>query len=409
MTIATPKLINGWQAAFIRMKVHLYIITEAFKLFNSPLKAVAEMRRLRRLRNQVHGTVKVTKYVRLDNRYYWNTNYCGYPSAQLQQMLRGEFLRNSVHQPGSNNHQVPLQTVIWGITNRCPLSCSHCYEWDNIAQRDRLELADLKKILTLFWAHDIRHIQFSGGEPLVRFGDLIELLREASPWADCWLLTSGFGLTSSRALELKQAGLIGVNISLDHWDARLHNQFRNNNQSFDWVIQSVRHCLKAGLMVSLSLCATRDFVSEVNLLSYAQLARDLGVQFIRILEPRSSGKFAGQRVDLDPRQVDLLSDFAIRINSDPAYRHFPIVTFFGYHQRKMGCFGAGNRYVYVDPNGDLHACPFCRGRIGNLLDEPFTSLLEKVRRVGCHQFRTRLITVNPDCISFFQTKSEKKH
>jgi MoaA/NifB/PqqE/SkfB family radical SAM enzyme len=76
------------------------------------------------------------------------------------------------------------------------------------------------------------------------------------------------------------------------------------------------------------------------------------------------------------------------MNSDPLYKDFPIVAFFGYHQRKMGCFGAGNRYVYVDPNGDLHACPFCRGKIDNILETPFADILLKVKRIGCHQFES---------------------
>ena len=81
-----------------------------------------------------------------------------------------------------------------------------------------------------------------------------------------------------------------------------------------------------------------------------------------------------------------LTDFAIRMNSNPLYKDFPVVAFFGYHQRKLGCFGAGNRYVYVDPNGNLHACPFCRGEVANVLEVPFPVIIEKVKSIGCHQF-----------------------
>ncbi|HEX7584635.1 MAG TPA: radical SAM protein, partial [Prolixibacteraceae bacterium] len=247
----------------------------------------------------------------------------------------------------------------------------------------------LRKILAIFKANGIRHIQFSGGEPLARFNDLVELIREASTSMDCWLLTSGFGLTPEKAIALKKAGLTGANISLDHWDPQLHNNFRNNEKSFSMVTEAIRNCRNAGIMVSLSLCATREFVSEENLMKYATLAKDLGVQFIRILEPRSVGKFARQKVRLDDQQVEILSKFAIRLNTIPEFKDFPIIAFFGYHQRKLGCFGAGNRYVYVDPNGDMHACPFCRGKMGNLLEEPFDQIIEKVKVIGCHEFENQ--------------------
>jgi homospermidine synthase len=50
--------------------------------------------------------------------------------------------------------------------------------------------------------------------------------------------------------------------------------------------------VKLGIMVSLSLCATREFVTEGNLETYAKLARQLGTHFIRILEPRQVGCFS---------------------------------------------------------------------------------------------------------------------
>jgi MoaA/NifB/PqqE/SkfB family radical SAM enzyme len=76
------------------------------------------------------------------------------------------------------------------------------------------------------------------------------------------------------------------------------------------------------------------------------------------------------------------------VNAEPLYKDFPIVVFFGYHQRKLGCFGAGNRYLYIDPNGDAHACPFCRGKIDNILEMPFPDIIKKMQKIGCHQFET---------------------
>jgi MoaA/NifB/PqqE/SkfB family radical SAM enzyme len=154
--------------------------------------------------------------------------------------------------------------------------------------------------------------------------------------------------------------------------------------------KAVRNCLDAGIIVSLSLCATREFVTEENLLKYATMAKSLGALFIRILEPRAIGKFSKQIVHLENLQVELLSEFSIRMNTDPIYEDYPIVTFFGYHQRKIGCFGAGNRYFYADPNGDVHACPFCRGKMGNLLEEPFDQIIGKLKRVGCHKFESEV-------------------
>ena len=385
----TLKQITGWKCFLIRKRSQLIVISEAVKLFRNPFQAVSEMKMLRDLENKVNGSNTIYKFIKSGKRLFWTAEYCGFPSENFKFLIRSEFHSNWQTGIGRFGGLPVMKTLIWGITNRCPHSCSHCYEWDNIEQRDRLDLNALKKILNIFKASGLRHIQFSGGEPMVRFNDLAELTREASTSMDCWLLTSGFGISPEKASILKKAGLTGAHISLDHWDPQINNNFRNNVKSYAMVTEAVRNCLDAGIIVSLSLCATREFTSEENLIKYASLGKTLGVQFIRILEPRAAGKFARQNVLLDQKQVELISEFAIRMNTDARYRDFPIINFLGYHQRKMPCFGAGNRFLYADPNGDVHACPFCRGKMGNLLEEPFEQIIKKVKGVGCHEFKNQ--------------------
>jgi MoaA/NifB/PqqE/SkfB family radical SAM enzyme len=331
----------------------------------------------------VNGTPVISKIIQKEKLHYWTPEYPGFPSGKFNTLISGEFDITRKVLKSKIPPRPLLKTVVWAITNRCPLSCSHCYEWENIDTYDFLNLEELKTILSVFKDNHIQHIQFSGGEPLVRFDDLVELIRDASCSMDCWLLTSGFGLTPEKAAMLKETGLTGVHISLDHWDEEQNNLFRNHPSAFEKALEAVRNSLHTGLLVSLSLCATRSFATEENLMKYAGLARNLGVHFIRILEPRASGKLAGQNVHLDLPQVKMISEFTIKLNSHPCFKDFPIIEFLGYHQLKMPCFGAGNRFLYVDPNGDAHACPFCRGKTGNLLKEPFEEIMNRTQTKGC--------------------------
>jgi MoaA/NifB/PqqE/SkfB family radical SAM enzyme len=86
-----------------------------------------------------------------------------------------------------------MNTLIFSITSRCPLKCSHCFEWDNIASQEHLQLNDLLEIMDRLKVLHLTHIQFGGGEPLARFDDLLVLINKAKPDMDCWVLTSGLG------------------------------------------------------------------------------------------------------------------------------------------------------------------------------------------------------------------------
>ena len=231
-------------------------------------------------------------------------------------------------------------------------------------------------------------IQLSGGEPVRRYADVLAVLEAATPETDFWLLTSGLGLTQTRARQLRAAGLTGVQISLDHHEPALHDFFRGFEGAFQAAEAAVRAARAAGLVVGLNRCATRAFTTPTNLMAYAELARGWGAHFIQLPEPRAVGHYAGQDVDLARAQEALLEDFYHQLNTHPAYRSYPIVTYHGWHQRRVDCFGAADRYLYLDPTGAVYACPFCQGAAGSdCTDEGLAESVSRRRAGGCGKFK----------------------
>lgn len=64
---------------------------------------------------------------------------------------------------------------------------------------------------------------------------------------------------------------------------------------------------------------------------HAQLARQLGVAFVQILEPQAVGPYADQNVALRPDQLQLLEDFYVKLNFSSEYQDWPIIHYYGYH------------------------------------------------------------------------------
>ena len=207
--------------------------------------------------------------------------------------------------------------------------------------------------------------------------------------ADVWILSSGVGLSPTRARQLHSAGLTGVILSLDHWDESRHDQFRGFPGAFRAVARAAAECRAAELVVGLSLCATRAFVSADNLERYADTARALGASFIQLLEPKAVGRYEEQDVALRPDQQKILEDFCDRLNQQDGYRDFPAVSYADYASRSTRCYGAGDRHLYIDTDGSIHACPFCRGTCGSALNGNFETSLAAVRQTACQLQSTR--------------------
>jgi MoaA/NifB/PqqE/SkfB family radical SAM enzyme len=383
-TTGAQKIISGLQKEIVQSRIHSAIIKAILTHHRNPLTILRIMRALIRMRRRVLGDFKITKTACVDGKYYWDLYAPGYGSKAFKGYIEAEIGRVSPAAAKSNR----FTNVFVALTKKCALKCEHCFEWEALNQKEKLTLQDIKSIVQELQARGTAQIQLTGGEPMLRLDDIIELLKASRPETDFWILTSGMNLTPENARNLKDAGLTGVVISLDHFEAQRHNQFRGHDKSFAWAQSGVKNAIEANLVTAISICVTKSFVTESNLIAYADLAKAWGVSFIQILEPRDVGHYQGQDVALEAEHLDLLKSFYLKMSREKAYSTYPIVMYHGYHQRITGCFSAGNRNLYVDTDGDVHACPFCRAKTGNVLSGELDQALGAMNSRGCHAFKT---------------------
>jgi MoaA/NifB/PqqE/SkfB family radical SAM enzyme len=126
----------------------------------------------------------------------------------------------------------------------------------------------------------------------------------------------------------------------------------------------------------------RAFVSEGNLARYGRLARSLGASFIQVVEPKAVGHYADQDVALEPAQREALEQFTDRLNRDPEVRELPAVSYMDRYARGADCRG-GSEYAYVDTDGSLHPCPFCREHPVALLGNDIDRAMAELQAAGC--------------------------
>ncbi|MEQ1798142.1 MAG: radical SAM protein [Lacibacter sp.] len=324
------------------------------------------------------------KFVRNGFRFYAGYNIPGWPSVSFNRYVNRQLTR-------MNDSSTPtLHTIIFGITKKCGFQCEHCYEWEHLNQAETLLKDDLVAIVKRFYQAGVSQVQLTGGEPLNRFKDLLFLLQESPDGIDYWLYTTGYSLTYEKAKALKQNGLTGITISLDHHLADNHDRFRGVKNAYNKALIAVTNARKAGLPVCFSLCATREFISKENLLAYAALAKKYGVSFIQVLEPRAVGHYSGKAVQLTAVDHSLLNEFYETINYNSAYTDYPIVAYPGYYGRSIGCSGGGVDYLYVDMDGDVHNCPFCQKKLFSSLGGDLQKKIHQMKLNGCAAFSSSL-------------------
>jgi MoaA/NifB/PqqE/SkfB family radical SAM enzyme len=378
------EIISGRRSFLIRLRIRARIVRIIFRNYRSISLSVKILRSLLSFRQSALGENKVMKYVRVDGKYFLGLYIPSFYSKAFEAFILGEV--NRIVPSGKQSNR--FTSVLFAITKKCALKCEHCSEWETLNGNETLSLADLKRIVSRFQKLGTAQIHFSGGEPLQRIDDLLEVLKITDKKTECWVLTSGNNLTRENAKRLKSAGLTGVVISIDHFDPDAHNRFRGSQKAFVWAEQAVRNAKEANLVAAISICVTKSFISTRNLYAYAEMAKRMGVAYIQIFEPSAVGHYQDKDVELTAGQVKILEDFFFTLNHSEAFREYPVVLYHGYYQRRIGCFSSANRHVYVDSDGDIRDCPFCRTKAGNALNEDIGQIVDQLRITGCHKFKT---------------------
>jgi molybdenum cofactor biosynthesis enzyme MoaA len=377
-------IITGRKKALTEFRIRLTILALAINHYRNLTKVYTVLRSLDSLRRSLLGPHRIKKLALAGGKYYWDMYTPGYPSKQFDEAMLAEM--NRIIPFGGRANR--FSNVFLSITKKCTLKCEHCFEWNALNRQEQLSLADIRKMVHQFQSMGTGQIQLAGAEPMMRVGEIAQILEGTSHKSEFWILTSGINLTPENAVMLKRNGLVGVVVSLDHHDRNQHNTFRGNKRSFEWVERAVQNSLKAGLVTALSVCATREFVTHSNLHKYISLARAFGVSFVQILEPRAVGHYEGCDVSLSKEQERLLETFMQSVNFGPSHSDYPIVSYHGYHQRRIGCFASGNRNLYVDTDGDIHACPFCQKKTGSALSPDVDQAIANLQTAGCHSFKS---------------------
>jgi len=357
------KVLKASKKNWVHLRVKYHLLVLAFKTYGSISRSLQVLRQLKLIREATMGPGNL-KLIQVNGKYYHHLYAPGFPSKIFDEYIIGEFNRII---PVNKNANL-LTFIFFAITQKCPLKCEHCFEWDNLNKKESLELFHLKAILKKFQKNGLAQFHLSGGEPLARIKDLKELIASADKNSEFYVLTSGFNFTAANAKGLKNAGLTGVVISLDHFDKEKHNAFRGFNDSFTQAIQAIRHAQQQNLVVALTLCVTRNFISWPNLMLYAELAKKMKVVFIQLLEPKAVGHYKDKNVFLTKNELELMERFYEMMNFDANYNNYPIVIYHGYHQRRVGCMSGGNRALYIDSAGWVNACPFCHTKNFNIKD-----------------------------------------
>ena len=287
--------------------------------------------------------------------------------------------------------------AIWNFTNRCNLSCLHCYSKADLDSVDTLSTQDIMQTLPKLKANGVKFIIFSGGEPLTR-KDLFDIANECKKLGIItYLSTNGLYVKKSNALKILET-FDYVGISIDG-SPDVHDKFRGLKGSFEESMKAVDLLNSFGKKkVGIRFTITKDTFDDLKFIF--ELAQKHSIPKIYISHLVYSGRgLDNLAMDLTKEQRKEAVDYII----DKAFEYYEnntgieIVTgnmemdaivFYDKFKAKYpslademltrlkawGGNSAGRKLLNIDSEGFVKPDPFFPQKIGNILTQDFSDI-----------------------------------
>ena len=187
------------------------------------------------------------------------------------------------------------------VTDRCNIRCFYCMPGEHVDFLPRPEVLtfeELTRVTRLFSELGITKIRLTGGEPLVRrdLPVLIRQLRAIKGIQEIAMTTNAILLDRS-AIELNEAGLDRINVSLDTLDPE---QFKSitGRDNLQETLRGIQAAKAAGFkQIRLNAVAVKGLIEPqvIPLVNFC-LEHELHLRFIEFMPLNSTGKWSDQDV-----------------------------------------------------------------------------------------------------------------
>ncbi|MCK4997097.1 radical SAM protein [Candidatus Pacearchaeota archaeon] len=192
--------------------------------------------------------------------------------------------------------EMKLPYLRFSVTKDCNGNCAFCHnEGQGIGVRGTrskicnsdLDLSKIKDIAIYFKKY-FKIVKFTGGEPLLlnNFTEIVKVFHNAGYL--CTLTTNGFLLDEQKQIELKNAGIKKINISIPSLNKKEYDKLFRVKGYLDIVLKNLKTISKHFKKVKINFMANKNNLQD-ELLKFDKLSKDckIDISVMELITPGS--------------------------------------------------------------------------------------------------------------------------
>lgn len=205
--------------------------------------------------------------------------------------------------PPLDRLQRPLQELRLSVTDRCNFRCTYCMprevfgsDHPFLPRAEILSFEEMTRVTRILKGLGVHKVRLTGGEPLLRH-DLEKLVAMLSEIPDLEItLTTNGVLLPKKAVQLRQAGLQRLNISLDALDDDAFQRMSDTRYRVQEVLAGIEAAQAAGFEKLKVNAVIRRGINEHAILPLAEHFRNTGIT-LRFIEFMDAGNHNGWQLN----------------------------------------------------------------------------------------------------------------
>lgn len=286
--------------------------------------------------------------------FFINANMIGWP---LQEKMRKKY-----------NCNIPW-AILLDPTSACNLHCTGCWaaEYGN---KLNLSFDEIDQIIEQGKELGVYMYIYTGGEPLVRKKDIIQLCEKHN---DCIFLcfTNATLIDEKFADEMLRVKNFIPAISLEGFEEATDG--RRGNGVYQKAVAAMELLRSKKLLYGISTCYTSANYKSITDEAFYDHLIDLGAYFIWFFHYMPVGNDASLDLLLTPEQREYVYHTVRRLRAEK-----PLFAMDFQHDAEYvgGCIAGGRRYLHINANGDVDPCVFIHYSDSNIREK---SLLDCLR------------------------------
>ena len=244
--------------------------------------------------------------------------------------------------------------MLFDPTSACNLHCKGCWAAE-YGHKQSLTNEEMASIVAQGKEMGTHLYMLTGGEPLIRKNDIIDLARE-NPDCTFVVYTNATLVDQKFCDDMNEVGNVSLALSLEGTEES--NDWRRGDGAYRCTLEVMELLQKNKCLFGVSVCYTRRNLEYVTSEAFMQLLLEKGAKYALYFNYMPVGHDADKELIPTPAQRETMYQWLKAVRNSKTGKPIFVMDFQNDAEYVGGCIAGGRNYFHINSAGDIEPCVF---------------------------------------------------